>query len=380
MKKILYHLLVFALFLNVTHAQQKINLFGGLDFGPYKVGVKQLAFTDDIGTEPKEISIRLWYPGNGDGKSLQFADYLDYRNSLSRTEVLRDISTGIGGAADLFPVDSLELVLTSEMKAIVEAEATPGKFPLLLWSIRYGTVEYQNILSEYLASHGYLVAFGEDLPNAPYPWQFKSDTEKSTALQEQLAVLRASMQYLKQLPNIDKSKIGLISWSYAGESAILTQMESAEIDLVVGLSSIGFSGGIYSGSELAGKINREKLNVPYLILFERIRTNGQTRTIPDLFNSMHSNSRYVFFSELDHGNFNALEGMIPGILKTHKVQPWSKGGERAQLGYETVCQITLSFLDAVFHAENFDSFDEDMVKLKGELPGNFITITSPERD
>ena len=84
------------------------------------------------------------------------------------------------------------------------------------------------------------------------------------------------------------------------------------------------------------------------MLFEKIAPNGNVRTPPVLFDSMHPNSRYVSFSQLAHGSFNALEGMIPGVLRTNKVQSWSKGGEVAQLGYETICEVTRSFLNANF--------------------------------
>ncbi len=373
-------LLVLTFTVNTIYAQKEINLFGNLNFGRYEVGVKQLALVDTLKEEPREISIILWYPAKGNGDKLKFADYMDYRGELTESELLQDISIGLGGEEKLFTKDSLELLLHAKMNAIKEGAAKSGKFPLLIWSIRYGTVEYQNILSEYLASHGYIVAFAEDEPNSPYPWQLQSTNDKANALNQQIVDINASIEYLKDQRNVDQTKIGLLSWSYAGESAILTQINNTEIDLVVGLSSIDFSNGVYLGSELSDKIEIEKLNVPYLILFEQVAPNGKMRTLPDLFDSMHSNSRYLSFNELAHGNFNGLEGMIPGILRTNKVQNWSKGGKEAQVGYEAICRITLSFLDTVFYQSNFDSFREGVSEIRENLPKGFFSITEPKKE
>ena len=156
-------------------------------------------------------------------------------------------------------------------------------------------------------------------------------------------------------------------------------MSNDDIDLVVGLSSLGFSSGVYLGQDLATKVNLERLNVPYLMLSEKVGTNGTLRTSPDILDSMHPNSRYVTFNELAHGNFNAMEGMLPGILNTNKVQSWSKGGDIAQLGYEVICEITMFFIQAVFHEFDFQVFDARMSLLAEKLPSEFISIESPKR-
>lgn len=372
-------LLVFAINVKTTQAQEEINVFGKLKFGIHEVGIKQLAFVDYLTEEPRKIQISLWYPAKENGIKLKFSDYMDYKNELNRSDLLQELSVGIAGMKKLFPIDSLELILNATMKASENTEEIDDKAPLLIWSSRYGTVEYQCVISEYLASHGYVVAFAEDLPNSPFPWQLPTKVEKENVLNLHVSDINSSIRFLKQRKNIDETRIGIISWSYAGESAILSQMSNPDLDLVIGLSSIGFSRGLYLGMELTMKIDLEKLSVPYLILSEKIGTNGMTRTPPAIFDSMHPNSRYVSFQRLAHGNFNGIEGMIPGVLRTNKVQGWSKGGEIAQIGFETICEITLSFIDAVFHGTNFAAFDANISLLKEDLPSGFISIFSPEK-
>ena len=99
---------------------------------------------------------------------------------------------------------------------------------------------------------------------------------------------------------------------------------------------------------------------------------------PTIFDQLHPDSRYVSFTALAHGNFNGLEGMIPGVLGTEKVQSWSKGGEIARIGYETICKLALSFLDAKFTEDKSTGFDEKAALLKKALPSDFYFVTVPK--
>ena len=366
--------------IQLVDAQGELNLYGELEFGAYEVGVKQINFISNSRKEHKEIRITLWYPAKGSKDQLKFSEYLDYNLELNRDQLLKEASIGIGGEEHIFSTDSLRLILNATMKGTRETEAENGKFPLLIWSSRYGTMTYQNIMSEYIASHGYVVAFAEDIPNSPFPWEIQSNIEKRDILNQHVSDINASIEFLSRQNNIDSTKLGLLSWSYAGESAILAQMSNPQIDLVVGLSSLGFSSGVYLGPALEAKVDLSKLNVPYLILTQKFRGNGSVITVPKIFNSMHTNSRFVTFGELAHGNFNALEGMIPGILRTNKVHSWSKGGEMAQIGYEALCEITLSFLNAIFHESRLEPFETRTSQLKDDLPMEFISIKSPENN
>ena len=380
MNRITLLFFAFAFFAKNTYAQEALNLFGNLQFGKYEVGVTQLMLKDPLSEDSNELSIRLWYPATGQGTKLIFADYLDYRNELTANELVSDLSIGIGGKEDLFPKDILENILHAPMHGILDAQAEEGQFPLLVWSLRYGTVEYQCILSEYLASHGYIVAFAEDEPNAPYPWQLTSDLEKVNTINQQIIDINASIAFLKHQQNVNPTKIGLLSWSYGGELAVLTQMDNEYIDVVVGLSSLGFTSGLHLGEAFKATLDFEKINVPYLIMMEKIAPNGFIRKPPDAFDEMHSHSRYISFNELTHGNFNAIEGMIPGILNTDKVQHWSKGGEVAQLGYEVISKLTVEFLNAIFYTSNIDAFGKSFSALKNKLPENFLSDQRPSKE
>lgn len=367
---------VFSLSTAPSDAQELINIYGNLEFGSQNVGFKQTTFDD----EHNKFRISVWYPAEVNYSRLKFSDYFNYKQKLDNSEIIKALSSRISGDIDRFSADSLNSILNAKMKSYKEAKTKNGNFPLLIWSTRYGTLEYQNVFSEFIASHGYVVAFIEDVPNSLFPWEIQSIDEKISAINDQLNSINIAITYMKKQTNVDNANIGLLSWSYAGESAILSQMKNPEIKLVVSLSSVDFSRGVYYGKDLANRIDVKKIKVPYLILSETTAPNGMVKNTPYIFDSMHPNSRYIFFDSLTHGNFNTIEGMIPGILRTNKVQNWSKGGETAQIGYEAICKSVLSFLNAVFKKKSFESFDVDLNLLQRNLPQEFISVKSPKRE
>lgn len=188
--------------------------------------------------------------------------------------------------------------------------------------------------------------------------------------------MNSALAFLHNQANVDSDKSAILCWSYTGESAILAQMSNSKINAVIGLSALGFSSGVYLGAEFEREIQLQKLQAPYLILTQQVRTNGGALKAPEIFPSMHPDSRYISFPNLTHGNFNAIEGMIPGILGTSKVQSWSRGGDVAKTGYEAICQITLFFVNSILK-EN-DDFDENTEALRRVLPADFLTIISPK--
>ncbi len=350
--------------------QAQIELYKNLDDGNFQVGFKAIEL-EGVELDERNLRISVWYPtATTATEQLNLSSYFNKEDEIIDNQTFKDLSTTISGNEDSFPQDSLALILEAKMLSFLDAPMAEGKFPLLLWSSRYGTVAYQAVISEYLASHGYVVAFAEDNPNGPYPWGIPVGTEREQALNKHVEDLVRAMEKLHSEANVNRDQIALLSWSYAGESAILTQIASEHVDAVVGFSAIGFTTGLYLGSNLETLATPEKLTVPYLMLFEKIAPNGNERQVPAIFSEMHEASRYIHFEELAHGSFNALEGMIPGVLNTTKVHSWSIGGETARLGYELACKTTLAFLESQFKPGK-DSFDKRMEALIDNSP---ITI------
>lgn len=354
--------------LNEAQEEKYFPLHGDLAIGPNKTGFKEMLFDS--------VKAYVWYPATSeeDERQLTFQEYVLIEEEGDTSALLDALSIGMAGKANLFPIDSLNFLLQSPMLAVNNAPFQSRQFPLLLWSARPGTVLYQSILSEYLASWGYVVAFVEKLPEPlPLPWFIQSAEEKKKVMAQHIEVLNEGLEKLKTIAVTDPEKVGLLSWSYGGESALLLQSQNKEVDVVIGLSSISFSFGLHWGSQLRAQFNLSDISVPYLLLSEKIAPNGNERSIPPVLDSLTVASYYCSFPELAHGSFNTIEGMLPGIINTDKVHSWSKGGEVAKVGYEIIGQIVLDFLDAQFKEKTSATIDQ--VQYLEKFPPNFIKIS-----
>lgn len=94
-----------------------------------------------------------------------------------------------------------------------------GRFPVVIWTPRYGTTAAQAVLSEYLASHGFMVAFARPAAPAPMPFELADAGAKRAELAARVGDMRAALEHLRTLPNADATAVGVLAWSYTGEMA-----------------------------------------------------------------------------------------------------------------------------------------------------------------
>ena len=363
------------------------QLWGHLEAGLYDVGLRQITVVDttrvdaqhDSQAQGRPLEVFLWYPATSHQGRLQFRDYLhllpSFRESPPPDSLYAWLSTGISGGGNAVGRDTLDRILTTPMQASRSAVPAPGAFPLVLWTMRHETVVAQSVLCEYLASHGYMVATARYAgPALPMPWALETEDEKKATFATHLQDLNVALEALEQEPSIDAARVGILTWSYAAELAPRIQMQHANVQLVIGLSSNPLSPtGVYQGSEAASHLDVERLSVPYVIMTERLGVNGRERRPPAMLDALSTESYYVRFDDLAHGNFNALEGMIPGVFGITTVQPWSTGGSVAQLGYEAISRYVLSFLDQYVKTTATSGPIER--PWEAELPAGFVTVT-----
>ncbi len=385
-------LLIAATIAGVAHgaSQPTPRLWGELKPGPYGVGFRVTTYNDPDrdGTSGRPVQIALWYPTRLSKRSvpLTFADYLTVSNAIADTtpvngsdrQTLREsLSVAISSEPEGIAGEALDQILATKMAAVKDAPLLKKSFPVVLWSARHGTIAAQSILSEYLASHGYVIGFARYQGAAmPLPFEAKTSAIKLTTLNEHIRDLEFALRQLKTLPNVDAAKkIAVVSWSYAGESATLLQAQSPDVGLVISLSSNVLNGWVYQSADEIAKLDAARLNVPYIILTERVATNGTIRTPPTILNSLPINSYFVSFPELAHGNFNATEGMIPGVMGITKVPRWSKSGAVAQMGYEAISRYTLRFLNHYLKSKTKNVPALKDLEKSEKLPPGFVVIT-----
>ncbi len=342
------------LVLAATPALAAPRFWGDLKPGKHAVGLR----VDAAG----ELQITTWYPAGAAGAApVTFGDYwrLADWEGLEGEKLRADVSTAITGEGGALDEAAVRQLLATPMFAVRDAAPATGRFPLVLWSVRYSTEVAQSVLSEFLASQGYVVAFARPKgAHRPLPMQLKTPEERLQALDAQVADLRATLAELRKRPNVSERELALATWSYAGEAATRLQMSDPEVDAVLSLSSATFhNAGPYQAPGWAEKIQPATVRASYVFLQEEKGTDGKTKPVPPLFDYTPGANYIVIFPRLRHGNFNALEGMVPAVLGSAKVPAWSLAGPDAKLGYEAIARAALHFLQVRFAGAKWESQD-----------------------
>lgn len=365
----LLFLMIF-LFNNEAKAQQVKRLLN-LEYGKYQVGLLQesVVYNDSI-----FLVITKWYPAMENKKAvkLKIRDclLLDGLNGAGNIDsIASDIIFGNGCK---IKCDTVQHFLQGQTGTMRNTIAVNQKFPVILWSYRHGTEYYQFAMNEYLASHGFIVyTVSRVRPKYKMPWDVGTD-ERAALHKIYLKEMSLLLNKIKTDVLSDTSCLALFSWSYGGDAAILFQQSHLEIDCVFGFSPIDFSKSFFLGDKMQSMFDASKLNNPYYLFYEETSRLGNVYAT-DIFHSSNKNIlSLTLFPKLWHGNFNYMEGHVPGNLDLPVVHPWSKPGKDAVTGYETVCHLALIYLQKQYKSKNTFNFKRQVDKLKQSIPDGFI--------
>lgn len=356
------------------------SLWGSLEAGPYAVGftaetVYDYTRTNEVGERGRPLKIRWWYPAQSAAESPamtveEYARLIAASPDATRKDIAYALRYEISPMAypelDFADVDR---VLDIPVAAQKNAPAMAGRFPLALWSVRYVTALGQSVLSEYLASHGYIVGTVASTELFPrFPYEVQPELEKRRTMNTHVQDLEVALGYMHAKPEVDADRIALMAWSYGGKAAVLAQMRNPDVDAVVSLDATNW--WTYDRLNTFVDYDPHRLNVPYLVMHI---DREDTRTIFDLI--QYADTHQLTFHELKHGTFNIHEDLLPVKTELTPVAPWSLGTETAVLGYETISRYTHHFLNGVLKDE---PLGVGTLAKTLALPNNFVTYTQKE--
>lgn len=339
---------------------QTSTLWGNLKPGPYQVGfsvINELDTSRQIGYNQvaRPVQISLWFPARRSTyhSHLTYRDYLILTaHELSFENVsVKDENAVLDEYVELLrsnniPVSAIEEWLNVRMFARSEMEPEEGPFPLII--VAQGNMQsahHQAILSEYLASHGYVVA------TSPSPMRISGPIIDSSQIlayaQEQAADMNFILNTLKHRINIDTEKLGLIGHSFGTRAALLLLTELTGVDAFVSLD-----GGIankYGKYWLNGVqyFNPESITLPILHFYQDV----EDFVIPDfdLLETLNSSPRYLIkIDGMRHLYFTSL-GMVTAMIPSFA--PPTVRQSIVQQNYEALCLYTFRFLDAYLEGD-----------------------------
>lgn len=366
--------------------EDPLDLSGSLEPGEFPVVFRHEVLTLEVATvkSPTAARLYLWFPATSrstiKSRPMTLADYyrVQEQEEPSDEELLVWLREDMTSPPDLDD-KTLERVLASPMwakSAGAAGEPAPGPHSLVLWGYRDSVPTMQPVLSEFLASHGYVVAFVWPVDNAPpLPWhEGLTEADKAAALGTQVELLERTLDDLLAREWIDDRRTTILAWSYGGESANLLQRRRDEIRLAIGMDSTLTRGWVFLPASELEAVDRNEFDVPYAQLQHgRPRLDGDVTPEPTLLAEIPAGAWFLRFPRLSHGNFNFPGGMLPGLLDLAEVSPWAVGGETARDGYEEVCRHVLGLLERHHRGErsppeSWSTAAPGFVEIR-ELPG-----------
>jgi dienelactone hydrolase len=256
------------------------------------------------------------------------------------------LAAAMTGKPEGVPRETVERLLDLPMLAKLDAPPAPGRFPLVLWTSRYGTTVAQAPLSEWLASHGFVVAFARPADAAEQlPFEAPDAEAKLEELERQVGDLRGALRSLREMPHVDGDRVSVLAWSYAGEAATRLALGDPAVRHVIGLSTNLLGDWVYQPATAAADLPADLLGARFVLIREERGRDGSPRErAAPAWSRLAPGSLDVRVPGMAHGSFNAVEGYWPSLAGVTSHQPWSRVGPEALAGYTASARVILGVL------------------------------------
>ncbi len=223
-----------------------LPLWAGLAPGQYPVGF----ISSTLPSAPHPLQVSVWYPSGTDGSPLRNRDYLLLNLTENGEHPTKEDADKSLDDAEAFltkngiSASSAEALFNAPMYAHAGAHVAAGKFPLVF--VVQGNAQSasgQAVLSEFLASHGYVVATIPSITRMTGAMKTEADIMPK-AVAEMDDIDRA-IKSLAQWADVDeKIPVTLIAHSFGARGALLYAMHHPPVNAIVSLEGgIGMSVG-----------------------------------------------------------------------------------------------------------------------------------------
>lgn len=232
-------LILFALAVFPASAQQAFPFHN--EPGPFAVGFRVVqqhdasrSYPSTAPGKPRPIQTAIWYPARKGGQPMRYDDYLQllgWDDDFSRPQAERDkvLAEWLQLVTEGKPAEQVAAERRDPRWALRDAQALPGKFPVLIYSPSLSSNVFENAeMMEFLASHGYLVIASPAL-GVDGRWQ-KDDLAHAEA---QAADIRFLVGYARTLPQADTARLAVGGFSWGGMANVLAAAQDDRIKALV---------------------------------------------------------------------------------------------------------------------------------------------------
>ncbi len=334
--------ILFMLAFNVCLGQELI-LWKGIQSGPHAVGFKEQGKYDDSRTfgelPQRPIQMAMWYPAtpNTGDNPMIIEDYfqLEFREvDFTKTTITDSMKSSMLNRLirhDAEPF-KLEQLLNSKTKAVVNSKPTDGKFPMILFVQGGGRpARSAFLLSEYLASHGFVVV---TMPH------IGSETQRPDSGMKRYLTQVADMEYviseMETLPFVDSEHLFLFSFSTAAESLFIYQSKTKKAKAIVTLDG---TPNMQLMDELVG-FNQNEIDVPLLFIKSNhgakmtLEVAKADNELEPLFSRSERTS--IRMMKMNHPDLLSIGLMEAYVPKLTRFEPLGEKVKSHQVLYESI--------------------------------------------
>lgn len=379
----------FMLLLGLPLHAQDFPLFGTLQPGPHAVGLKTELTYDysrtfntpkynydgefQKGERARDMAITIWFPAAKPSKSafMRFEEYffpaigeISEQQKIATRQGLKNSPLGQNVAPEKF-----DQILNTPTAVVKNATAQVGAFPVLVLAQGFGLPSNSHAaMCEYLASHGYIVATSASRGAANNQMTFDLLGAEAQARDMEFVI-----GFMRNFPNADKDKLGVMGFSFGGIPAATLAMRNTDVDACLSLdSAIGDNGG-YSLLYRSPYFKPAFVRAAFMHMARQSNGGNAPASDRNFYRSIKFADKYwLALQGQRHFDFTTI-GAVASLAPEYAAFAGPKEGN-TMLGHETVCRYALHFFDAYVKRDpNAKTFLQKRPEENG-LPSGFATI------
>ncbi len=261
----------------------------------------------------RPVQSLVWYPAAGRGEPVRYRDYVSTMATEDRfnapDQARRDTDAAIADRTKGPRGPVFKRALEQVMQARRDADALPGKFPVLIYAPSYGASAMENAdLCEYLAGRGYIV-----LASASMGARSRGMTADLEGVETQAADIAFLIGQAATMKQADMERIAVIGFSWGGMANVFAAAKDDRIRALVSIDgSVRTHAQFVNGGTKAGYyVTPERLAIPMMYVARRNRpleeiNNAGTDTSFNLLNRMRYADVYIATMEyMNHMDFSS---------------------------------------------------------------------------
>jgi len=336
---------------NLTHGSYNVGYKVAYEYDFSRTVKSKFNYENKLTTENnyRPIQISIWYPAKISQRdtTMPYSEYVITRGSrfdyslLSQEgikSILENYASSINwyNPSEIKNTDITDFIINRKTRAFKDATPQSGKFPLILFCSGGGdTPSSFDVLFEYLASHGYVIA------GIPSNGMFEKKPSYNLMDEEsQIRDMEFAMSYMTDFPNADINNICSMGYSYGGLVNVLFALRNFDIKTVLCLDGSICLKDRDRAVKTLPYFDSARLKIPFLNMAREVHDEQDFK----FFNQLkYSNAYLLHFNQMNHEGFKS----IPHIEDFENINN-PKNRNIVSIGddNELVYKYSLHFLDA----------------------------------